>query len=145
MAYFSFTDKYFKGEPIRIYNNGDFEHDLYRDFTYIDDVVEGVVRVLNNPPEQTEKLASHRVFNIGNNSPEKLMTFIETLEKALSKALGRQVVFEKIFEPMKPGDVPATYASTDLLRQAVVFKPKTSIEEGLQKFADWYVEYYKVK
>ena len=145
MAYFSFTDKYFKGEPIRIYNNGDFEHDLYRDFTYIDDVVEGVVRVLNNPPEQTEKLASHRVFNIGNNSPEKLMTFIETLEKALSKALGRQVVFEKIFEPMKPGDVPATYASTDLLRQAVGFKPKTSIEEGLQKFADWYVEYYKVK
>jgi UDP-glucuronate 4-epimerase len=145
MAYFSFTDKYFKGEPIRIYNNGDFEHDLYRDFTYIDDVVEGVVRVLNNPPEQTEKLASHRVFNIGNNSPEKLMTFIETLEKALSKALGRQVVFEKIFEPMKPGDVPATYASTDLLRQAVGFKPKTSIEEGLQRFADWYVEYYKVK
>ena len=139
MAYFSFTDKYFKGEPIRIYNNGDFEHDLYRDFTYIDDVVEGVVRVLNNPPEQTEKLASHRVFNIGNNSPEKLMTFIETLEKALSKALGRQVVFEKIYEPMKPGDVPATYASTDLLRQAVGFKPKTSIEEGLQRFADWYV------
>ena len=103
------------------------------------------MRVLNNPPEQTEKLASHRVFNIGNNSPEKLMTFIETLEKALSKALGRKVVFEKIFEPMKPGDVPATYASTDLLRQAVGFKPKTSIEEGLQRFADWYVEYYKVK
>ena len=145
MAYFSFTDKYFKGEPIRIYNNGDFEHDLYRDFTYIDDVVEGVVRVLNNPPEQKEKLASHRVFNIGNNSPEKLMTFIETLEKALSKALGRKVVFEKIFEPIKPGDVPATYASTDLLRQEVGFKPNTSIEEGLQRFADWYVEYYKVK
>ena len=145
MAYFSFTDKYFKGEPIRIYNNGDFEHDLYRDFTYIDDVVEGVVRLLNNPPEQKEKLVRHRVFNIGNNSPEKLMTFIETLEKALSKSLGRKVVFEKIFEPMKPGDVPATYASTDLLRQAIEFKPKTSIKEGLQKFADWYVEYYKVK
>ena len=123
MAYFSFTDKYFKGEPIRIYNNGDFEHDLYRDFTYIDDVVEGVVRVLNNPPEQKEKLASHRVFNIGNNSPEKLMTFIETLEKALSKALGRKVVFEKIFEPIKPGMCRLPMHRLDLLRQEVGFKP----------------------
>jgi len=81
----------------------------------------------------------------GNNSPEKLMVFIETLEKALSRAAGRKVVFDKIFEPIKPGDVPATYASTDLLQDAVGFKPKTTIEEGLQKFADWYVEYYKVK
>ena len=73
------------------------------------------------------------------------MVFIETLEKCLSNALGREVQFEKIFEPIKPGDVPATYASTDLLQKAVGFKPETSIEEGLQKFADWYVEYYKVK
>lgn len=145
MAYFSFTDKYFKGEPIRIFNNGDFEHDLYRDFTYIDDIVEGIVRLLNHPPEKTEESAAHRIFNIGNNKPEKLMTFIGALEKALSNALGRNVEFTKIFEPMKPGDVPATYASTDKLQEAVGFKPKTPIEEGLQKFADWYVEYYKVK
>lgn len=145
MAYFGFTDKYFKGEPIRIFNNGDFEHDLYRDFTYIDDIVEGIVRLLNNPPQKTEDSAAHTVFNIGNNKPEKLMTFIRTLEKALSNALGREVEFEKIFEPIKPGDVPATYASTDRLQNMVGFKPKTSIEDGLQKFADWYVEYYKVR
>lgn len=145
MAYFTFTNKYFAGEPIKIFNNGDFEHDLYRDFTYIDDIVEGITRLLNNPPVATKDFAPHKVYNIGNNTPIKLMTFIETLEKALSKALGREVVFEKIFEPMKPGDVPATYASTALLEKAVGFKPKTSIEEGLQKFADWYVEYYKVK
>lgn len=145
MAYFGFTDKYFKGEPIRIFNNGDCEHDLYRDFTYIDDIVEGIVRLLNNPPEKAEEATSHRVFNIGNNNPEKLMKFIEALEKALSKALRKEVKFEKIFEPIKMGDVPATYASTDKLQEAVGFKPETSIEEGLQKFADWYVEYYKVK
>ncbi len=109
------------------------------------DVVEGIVRVLDNSPIQTRDSAAHRVFNIGNNSPEKLMKFIGTLEKALSDALGREIVFEKIFEPMKPGDVPATYASTDLLYKAVGFKPKTSIEEGLRKFAEWYVEYYGVK
>lgn len=145
MAYFGFTDKYFKGEPIRIFNNGDFEHDLYRDFTYVDDIVEGIVRLLNNPPEMTEESAVHRVFNIGNNSPEKLMKFIGALEKAISNALGREVEFEKIFEPIKPGDVPATYASTDKLQEAVGFKPMTSIEDGLQKFADWYVECYKVR
>jgi UDP-glucuronate 4-epimerase len=142
MAYFIFTQKYFAHEPIKVFNNGDFENDLYRDFTYIDDIVEGMERILNNPPDHN---VPHRVFNIGNNKPEKLMVFIETLEEALSRAVGREVVFDKIFEPMKPGDVPATYASTDLLEQAVGFKPHTSIEEGLQRFADWYVEYYKVK
>jgi len=142
MAYFSFTNKYFAGEPIRIFNNGDLEHDLYRDFTYIDDIIEGVVRLLEKPPTGSDP---HRVFNIGNNQPVKLMKFIESLENALSNALGRKVVFKKIFEPMKPGDVPATYASSDLLYKAVGFKPKTSIEEGLQKFADWYVSYYQVK
>ena len=144
MAYFGFTNKYFAGEPIHIFNNGDFEHDLYRDFTYIDDIVEGIVRLLPNPPEASDGAPS-KVYNIGNNSPEKLMTFITTLEKCLSNALGREVVFEKIFEPLKPGDVPATYASTDLLQKAVGFKPQTSIQDGLQKFADWYVEYYGVK
>lgn len=142
MAYFGFANKYFAGEPIKIFNNGDFENDLYRDFTYIDDIVEGIGRLLSNPPEGE---VQHKVFNIGNNSPEKLMVFIETLEKALSKALGKEVQFEKIFEPIKPGDVPATYASTDQLQKAVGFKPETSIEEGLQKFADWYVDYYNLK
>ena len=142
MAYFGFTDKYFKGEPIKIFNNGDFEHDLYRDFTYVTDIVEGILRLLNNASAES---VPHRVFNIGNNSPEKLMVFIATLEQCLSKSLGREVVFEKIFEPLKPGDVPATYASTELLQEAVGFKPETSISEGLQQFADWYVAYYGMK
>ncbi|MBT2694473.1 SDR family NAD(P)-dependent oxidoreductase [Bacillus sp. ISL-55] len=142
MAYFGFTDKYFAGEPIKIFNNGDFENDLYRDFTYIDDIVEGIERLLSNPPSGD---VQYKVFNIGNNSPEKLMVFIETLEKSLSNALDKEVQFERTFEPIKPGDVPATYASTDLLQEAIGFKPKTSIEEGLQKFANWYVEYYEKK
>jgi UDP-glucuronate 4-epimerase len=142
MAYFGFTQKYFAGELIKIFNNGDFKNDLYRDFTYIDDIVEGIERLLSNAPSES---VPHKVFNIGNNKPEKLMVFIKKLEKCLSTATGREVVFNKIFEPIKPGDVPATYASTDLLQEAVGFKPETSIEEGLQKFADWYVEYYKVK
>ena len=144
MAYFGFANKYFAGEPIKIFNNGDFENDLYRDFTYVDDIVEGIERLLSNP-SVGENNVPHNVFNIGNSNPEKLMVFIETLEKCLSKAMGREVQFEKIFEPIKPGDVPATYASTELLEQAVGFKPKTSIEDGLQKFADWYCGYYKVK
>ncbi|MFA9559302.1 GDP-mannose 4,6-dehydratase [Evansella sp. AB-rgal1] len=142
MAYFGFTDKYFAGEPIKIFNNGDFENDLYRDFTYIDDIVVGIERLIGKPPTES---VPHKVFNIGNNNPEKLMTFITTLEKCLSNATGREVVFDKVFEPIKPGDVPATYASTDLLQKAVDFKPETSIEKGLQEFANWYVDYYKVK
>ena len=142
MAYFSFTNKFFAGEPIRIFNNGDWENDLYRDFTYIDDVVEGMVRLLERPPEGK---VPHKVYNIGNNRPVKLMDFVAALENALSHSLGRKVVFKKIFEPMKPGDVPATYASIDRLFEMVGFKPKTSLEDGLQKFTDWYVEFYKVK
>src|SRR5690625_4787788 len=134
MAYFGFTDKYFAGESIKIFNNGDFENDLYRDFTFIDDIVTGIGRLISQPPKDKVR---HKVYNIGNNNPEKLMTFIETLEKCLGNALGREVVFKKEFEPMKPGDVPRTYASTDALFKAVGFKPETSLEEGLQKFADW--------
>lgn len=144
MAYFRFTDKYFKGEPIRIFNNGDFENDLYRDFTYIDDIVEGMMRILDNVPISNEG-AAHRVFNIGNNKPVKLMEFINALEEALSNALGRKIAFEKIFEPIKSGDVPATYASIDSLYRETGFRPKTSIGEGLQRFADWYVGYYEIK
>ena len=144
MAYFGFADKYFAGEPIKIFNNGDFENDLYRDFTYIDDIVEGIERLLSNP-SVGEQDVPHKVYNIGNSNPEKLMGFIETLERCLGNALGRKVEFEKVYEPIKPGDVPATFASTELLQKAVGFKPETSIEEGLQKFADWYVEYYQCK
>lgn len=143
MAYFSFVDQYFKGEPIKIFNNGDINNDLYRDFTYIDDIIMGIERLLNNPP--TDATTSHKIFNIGNNSPEKLMTFIETLENALSKAAGRVIEFNKVYEPIKPGDVPVTYASTDLLQKTIGFKPGTSIKVGLQKFVDWYVDYYGVK
>lgn len=142
MAYFGFTDKYFAGEPIQIFNNGDFENDLYRDFTYIDDIVAGIEKLIGQP---STGAVPHRLFNIGNNRPEKLMVFIETLERALSEALGRKVLFEKSFEPIKPGDVPATYASTDLLQKETGFKPETPIEEGLRRFAAWYVKYYKVK
>lgn len=143
MAYFGFANKYFNNEPIKIFNNGDFENDLYRDFTYIDDIVEGIVRLLGNPP--SDEGVPHKVFNLGNSKPEKLMVFIETLEKALGKALGKEVVFDKVFEPIKPGDVPATYASTKLLNEAIDFMPKTSIEYGLQKFAEWYVDYFGYK
>lgn len=142
MAYFDFTSRYFRGEPIKIFNNGDFENDLYRDFTYVDDIVEGICRLLNTPPEGDVPC---KVFNIGNNSPQKLMYFIETLEKCLSRATGREIVFDKKFEPIKPGDVPATYASIDRLNAAIGFKPNTSLEDGMQKFADWYVGYYGVK
>ncbi|MCM3018708.1 SDR family NAD(P)-dependent oxidoreductase [Priestia megaterium] len=144
MAYFGFANKYLADEPIKIFNNGNFERDLYRDFTYIDDIVEGIKRLIPNPSVGRNNVP-HKVFNIGNSNPEKLMVFIETLEKCLSKALGREVLFKKIFEPIKPGDVPATYASTDLLQQAIGFKPETPIEDGLQKFSDWYVDYYKLR
>ena len=141
MAYFGFTDKYFNGETLKIFNNADFENDMYRDFTYIDDIIEGIIRVLKTPPKDENQ--KHRVLNIGNNSPEKLMIFIETLELCLSNSLNKKVEFIKEYEPIKPGDVHKTYASTNLLESLVRYKPKTSITEGLQKFTDWYVSYYK--
>ena len=145
MAYFKFANMFFDQEPIRIYNNGDFENDLYRDFTYVDDIVAGIIGLLYTPPSGNGEEAQHTVYNIGNNTPVKLMDFILTLEKALSNALGRDMEFEKIYEPIKPGDVPATYASTDKLENAIGYKPSTPIAEGLQNFADWYVKYYNVK
>jgi UDP-glucuronate 4-epimerase len=141
MAYFTFTDKYFSGSTISIYNNGDFENDMYRDFTYIDDIVEGIVKVLHNPP--LSLVPMHNVLNIGNNSPEKLMYFITTLEDCLSNSLHKKIEFSKKFEPIKLGDVQKTYASTDKLEGLVGFKPKTSIRDGLQRFTDWYVTYYE--
>ena len=132
MAYFSFTKKIMNGETIKIFNNGD----MYRDFTYVDDIVEGIMNMLLNPPKPDENGDRAKVYNIGNNNPEKLMYFIETLEKAIGK------VAEKEYLPMQPGDVYQTYADvTDLIRD-FDFKPSTSIEEGLGKFAKWYFEYY---
>lgn len=145
MAYYKFTDMFFNNEPIRIYNNGDFDNDLYRDFTYIDDIVKGIEKLIENPPVRQENKPAHEVYNIGNNNPEKLMVFITSLEDALSNSLGRKVEFEKIYEPIKPGDVPATYASTEKLQRVIGFKPETSIQDGLQKFTDWYVEFYNKK
>jgi UDP-glucuronate 4-epimerase len=141
MAYFGFTDKYFIGESIKIFNNGDFENDMYRDFTYVDDIVEGIIKVLETAPTNTKPM--HRVLNIGNNKPEKLMYFINTLEKCLSNSLGYRIEFNKLYEPIKPGDVHKTYASTKALEDLVGFKPSTSIKDGLQRFTDWYVKYYK--
>lgn len=142
MAYFKFTDMFFNNESIRIYNNGDFENDLYRDFTYIDDIVNGIEKLISKPPIKSADNSCHSVYNIGNNNPEKLMVFITSLEEALSNSLGRKVEFKKIYEPIKPGDVPATYASTEKLQKAIGFKPETSIQDGLQQFTDWYVKYY---
>jgi UDP-glucuronate 4-epimerase len=142
MAYFEFVEKYFKGETLKIFNNGDFENDLYRDFTYIDDVVEAIFRVLHAPPKDEKPM--HRVLNIGNNNPVKLMFFVEMLKQCLSKSLNKEIEFKIEFEPIKLGDVYMTYASTKSLENLVDFKPKTFIKEGLQKFTDWYVDYYKI-
>lgn len=138
MAYFSFTKKILKGEPIKIFNNGD----MYRDFTYIDDIVQGIENMLCNPPKDNEDGVPYKVYNIGNNRPEKLMDYIECLEKALTKAFGKEIKAEKEFLPMQPGDVPRTYADVEDLVRDFDFKPNTSIQEGLDKFAQWYREFY---
>ncbi len=134
MAYFGFTNKIMKGETIKIFNNGD----MYRDFTYVDDIVKGIENMLCNPPEADENGDRATVYNIGNNSPEKLMYFIETLENAL----GRKA--KKEFLPMQPGDVYQTYADVTPLQEKYGFKPSTPIEEGLARFVEWYKEYYKI-
>ena len=141
MAYFKFVDRYFNNQEIHIYNNGDFDNDMYRDFTYIDDIVEGILKLIIKPP--IDRIPKHNIFNIGNNNPEKLMFFINTLEKCLSNSLGKKVELSKVYEPIQLGDVHKTYASTKLLEEEIGFKPKISIKEGLQKFTDWYVKYYK--
>lgn len=132
MAYFKFARKIMAGEPIQIYNHGD----MMRDFTYIDDIVAGVQNVLCNPPEQDENGAAYKIYNIGNNKPEKLMDYIAVLEKCL----GREA--EKEYLPMQPGDVYETYADVQELVDDFGFKPSTTIEEGLGQFAKWFLEYY---
>lgn len=138
MAYFGFTNKMVKGQTIQIFNNGD----MYRDFTYIDDIIEGVVKIMPSIPAETEDGAKYKVYNIGNNQPESLMYFVETLEKCLMNAGVITEPAKKEFLPMQPGDVYQTYADVTELQKDFGFKPSTSLEDGLQKFADWYKEYY---
>lgn len=133
MAYFKFAKKIMAGEPIQIYNNGD----MRRDFTYIDDIVKGVENILCNPPAKDENEAAYKIYNIGNNKPEKLMDYIATLEKCLGKEA------KKEYLPMQPGDVYETYADVSELMKDYDFKPSTTIEEGLFRFAKWFKEYYK--
>lgn len=130
MAYFSFAKKIMKDETIQIFNNGD----MYRDFTYIDDIIEGVYRMLANPPVDDMNGVFHKVYNIGNNNPEKLMYFVETLEKALGKEA------KKEFLPMQPGDVYQTYADVSDLESDFDFRPSTSLKDGINEFAKWFVE-----
>lgn len=143
MALFLFAKAILEDRPIDVFNHGE----MMRDFTFVDDIVEGVIRVLDRPaapaadfnpdqPDPATSNAPYRVFNIGNNQPVKLMAYIEALEKALGR------VAEKRFLPMQPGDVPATYADTTLLDQWVGFKPATPVEEGVARFVAWYRAYY---
>ncbi len=138
MAYFGFTNKLVKGEKIQIFNYGD----MRRDFTYIDDIVEGVINVMGKIPDETEDGAKYKVYNIGNNQPESLLYFVETLEKCLIEEGIIEKEGEREFLPMQPGDVYQTYADVDDLVQDFNFKPSTSLEDGLRKFARWYKEYY---
>jgi UDP-glucuronate 4-epimerase len=144
MALFLFTKAILKDKPIKVFNHGKMQ----RDFTYIDDIIEGVVRVMGrlplpNPqwngdaPDPGTSYAPFKVYNIGNNSPVELLTFIETIEKALGKSA------QKEFMDLQPGDVPATYADVEDLIADVGFKPSTPLEAGIQKFVDWYQAYYQ--
>lgn len=135
MAYFKFTRAIAQDQPIDVYNEGRMK----RDFTYIDDVVEGIVRVMAKIPDaQGQSQARYKVYNIGNNQPVELLTFIETIETCLGKTAQKNML------PMQPGDVPITYADVDELMADVGFRPQTPLSEGLQKFVEWYRGYYKV-
>lgn len=146
MALFKFTKKILAGEPIPVFNNGE----LARDFTYVDDIVEGVIRTLASPPNvnaawdakkadpASSGVAPHRVFNIGRGAPVKLMDFIATLEKAL----GQKATID--FQPMQPGDVEQTWCDVSGLEQAVGYRPTVSLEDGVNAFVDWYRDFYSV-
>ena len=146
MALFLFTDAMLKDEPIQVFNHGDMQ----RDFTYIDDIIEGVFRVMTRVPEPDPNWSSDRpdpsssgkapyqLFNIGNNNPVALMDFIRAIENALGKTA------EIDFQPLQPGDVPATYADVSSLIEITGFKPETSVEEGIGKFVEWYRWYYNI-
>lgn len=135
MAAYKFALKIMKDEPIQIYNHGNME----RDFTYIDDIVTGVCDILCNPPQPDSLGAPYKIYNIGNNKPEKLMDFVTTLEKKLGKEA------KKDFLPMQAGDVERTYADVSELMKDFDFKPDTSIDTGLENFANWFLEYHGYK
>ena len=150
MAYFGFTDKLVKGEIIKIFNYGNCK----RDFTFVDDIVEGVVRVMQHAPEKQNgedglPIPPYKLYNIGNNSPENLLDFVTILQEELVRAgvLPKDYDFEahKELVPMQPGDVPVTYADTTPLEQDFGFKPNTSLRDGLRHFAEWYAKYYKTE
>ena len=147
MAYFGFTNKLRAGEKIQIFNYGNCK----RDFTYVDDIVEGVVRVMQQAPDKVTgedglPLPPYAVYNIGNNQPENLLDFVTILQEELIRAgvLPEDYDFDshKELVPMQPGDVPVTYADTSALERDFGFKPSTSLREGLRKFAEWYKEFY---
>lgn len=147
MAYFGFTNKLVNGETIKIFNYGNCK----RDFTYIDDIVEGVVRVMKKPPEKKNgedglPIPPYAVYNIGNSNPENLLDFVQILSEELVRAgvLPADYDFDahKELVPMQPGDVPVTYADTTALERDFGFKPHTPLREGLRKFAEWYKEFY---
>lgn len=138
MAYFKFTNKIVKGEKIQIYNNGDMK----RDFTYIDDIVKGIIAVIQKTPEKTVDGVPYKVYNIGNSQPEDLLGFVKTLEECLKNEGIINKPVEKEFLPMQPGDVYQTFADTKDLENDFGFKPETSIREGLTAFAKWYKENY---
>ncbi len=149
MAYFSFTNKLVNGEKIQIFNYGDCK----RDFTYIDDIVEGVMRVMQGAPEKKNgedglPLPPYAIYNIGNSSPENLLDFVTILQEELIRAdvLPKDYDFElhKELLPMQPGDVPVTYADTAALEKDFGFKPSTPLREGLRYFAEWYKQFYKI-
>lgn len=131
MAYFSFTKNIIEGTPIKVFNNGD----LSRDFTYIDDITDGIIKLLSVPPKGD---IPHRILNLGHNQPVRLMTFIETIEEAL----GKEAI--KIMEPMAQGDVYQTYADISDTQAIIDYQPKTPIETGLHSFVNWYKNYYGV-
>lgn len=132
MAYFKFTQKILAGQPIQVYNHGD----MYRDFTYVGDIVRGMEKMLTVPPPPDRQGTQYKIYNIGNNKPEKLLYFIEVLEECL----GRKAIKELL--PMQPGDVYQTYAEVDDLINDFDFKPQTGIVQGLKAFTDWYQDYY---
>ena len=149
MAYFGFTNKLLKGQTIQIFNYGNCK----RDFTYVDDIVEGVKRVMQGAPEKKNgedglPIPPYAVYNIGNNSPENLLDFVDILQQELIRAevLPADYDFEahKELVPMQPGDVPVTYADTTALERDFGFKPSTSLRDGLRKFAEWYKVFYKI-
>jgi UDP-glucuronate 4-epimerase len=144
MALFKFTEGILAGRPIPVFNRGE----MVRDFTYVDDIVEGVVRVIGRPaapdpgwsgdqPDPATSYAPWRIFNIGNNQPVKLMRYIEVLERCLGKKAKLELL------PMQAGDVPATCADTGELQKAVGYKPQTPVEVGVRRFADWYQSFYR--